>query len=80
KICHHQDSPYGQDVPEKITISIGIYTVVGNELTAEQCVARADEAMYQAKQEGRDRVVIYSARTAEIMGRENSAPLRPIYT
>ena len=80
KICHHQDSPFGQDVPERITISIGIYTVMDNELTAEQCVARADEAMYQAKQEGRDRVVIYSARTTQIMRRENSVPLRVIYT
>ncbi|WP_348771009.1 GGDEF domain-containing protein [Hafnia alvei] len=80
KICHHQDSPYGKDVPEKMTISIGIYTVTGNELTAEQCVARADEAMYRAKLEGRDRVVIYSALTAPMLGRENSAPLRAIYT
>lgn len=78
-ISDHMNSPFAQDVPDKVTISIGVYTVTDNALGAEQCVAYADAAMYQAKQEGRDRVVLYSARASELMGDKNKGTLEPAH-
>ncbi len=42
----------------RITASIGVATLNHVEETAEQVFKRADEALYQAKRQGRDRVVI----------------------
>jgi diguanylate cyclase (GGDEF)-like protein len=36
-------------LPERMTISMGVYTTHDNSVTAEACVQRADEAMYEAK-------------------------------
>ncbi|MDR8464431.1 GGDEF domain-containing protein, partial [Acinetobacter baumannii] len=33
-------------LPERMTISMGVYTTYDNSVTAEACVQRADEAMY----------------------------------
>src|SRR5690606_41011657 len=46
-------------LPEPITISMGIYTATTLPVTAEECVERADKAMYEAKEAGRNRVVVY---------------------
>lgn len=43
-----------------VTISVGIYTVTAPESDAEMCVKRADDAMYQAKTGGRNRVVSWA--------------------
>jgi diguanylate cyclase (GGDEF)-like protein len=45
------------DGPLWATVSIGVTTVVGNE-PVDQLVARADEALYRAKREGRNRVEV----------------------
>ncbi|HDK6713820.1 TPA: GGDEF domain-containing protein [Klebsiella quasipneumoniae] len=50
-----EDTP----LPERMTISMGVYTTHDGSVTAEECVQRADEAMYQAKNSGRNRVVIW---------------------
>ena len=52
----HEDS----DVDEIVTVSIGVATMMpaGNE-GWDQLVERADKALYQAKQIGRDRVVVF---------------------
>ncbi len=42
-------------LPERMTISMGVYTTYDNSVTAEACVQRADEAMYEAKNNGRNR-------------------------
>ena len=42
----------------KITISIGIGILKGKQRTVKALVAKADEAMYQAKSTGKNRVVI----------------------
>lgn len=55
---HDNESSHGQ-LPEKITISMGVFTTVQREAEAETCVQRADEAMYQAKAQGRNRVVVW---------------------
>ena len=46
-------------LPERMTISMGVYTTHDGSVTAEACVQRADEAMYEAKNSGRNRVVIW---------------------
>lgn len=46
-------------LPEPITISMGVFTADSPEITAERCVECADKAMYQAKETGRNRVVVF---------------------
>jgi diguanylate cyclase (GGDEF) domain len=46
-------------LPEQVTISIGVFTATVQETEVEICVQRADEAMYQAKEQGRNRVVAW---------------------
>jgi two-component system, cell cycle response regulator len=49
-----------EQLPEPITISMGVFTATSAETTAETCVECADKAMYEAKETGRNRVVVYS--------------------
>ena len=48
----------------QVTASIGITPVAGADLTPEELMVRADLAMYQAKESGRDRISIYTPETA----------------
>lgn len=51
-------SPPYKENASSITISLGVATVVPDTLSsAEELVAKADQALYMAKSEGRDRVV-----------------------
>lgn len=70
---HDEHNSQGQ-LPERITISMGVFTATRPEFSVEVWVQRADEAMYQAKESGRNRVVAWeemerqknlSARTGE---------------
>jgi diguanylate cyclase (GGDEF)-like protein len=47
-------------VPERMTISMGVYTATHPQISAEECVQRADKAMYDAKNGGRNKVVVWS--------------------
>lgn len=47
-------------VPERMTISMGVYTAMHSLVSAEECVQRADKAMYDAKNGGRNKVVVWS--------------------
>jgi|GEM_PF-5819293 len=47
---------YDFGLPQKITASFGVTQYIGGE-TSEQIIKRADKAMYQAKENGRNRVV-----------------------
>ncbi|POP47193.1 GGDEF domain-containing protein [Superficieibacter electus] len=58
-IAGHDATSSQQQLPESITLSLGVYTATSPELTAEACVERADKAMYQAKETGRNRVVVW---------------------
>lgn len=58
KIKHIQIK-YGATVLEKITISQGIAMFPENGTTAEELIEAADKALYKAKHEGRDRIVVY---------------------
>lgn len=58
----HRDS----DVSSRVTISIGVATCVpGPGLSLEMLVNAADKALYEAKNEGRDRVRIGARLTAD---------------
>ncbi|HDR2791633.1 MULTISPECIES: GGDEF domain-containing protein [Enterobacter] len=46
-------------LPEPITISMGVFTATSSQITAEYCVESADKAMYEAKETGRNRVVVF---------------------
>lgn len=58
-IAGHDAATSQQQLPEPITISLGVYTATSPSLSAETCVERADKAMYQAKETGRNRVVVW---------------------
>ena len=47
------------ELPERMTISMGVFTTQNTDISAEECVRRADEAMYEAKNNGRNRVVVW---------------------
>lgn len=53
-----KSSTNGQ-LPEPITISMGVFTATSAQTTAEECVESADKAMYEAKETGRNRVVVF---------------------
>jgi two-component system, cell cycle response regulator len=44
-----------------VTISIGIASLAGPEDTAASVLKRADQALYRAKRDGRNRVVLDAA-------------------
>ncbi|HHA1762748.1 GGDEF domain-containing protein [Enterobacter cloacae] len=46
-------------LPEPITISMGVFTATSVGVTAEECVGNADKAMYEAKETGRNRVIVF---------------------
>jgi len=46
-------------LPEPITISMGVFTTTSPNITTEECVESADKAMYEAKETGRNRVVVF---------------------
>ena len=49
----------------KITVSLGIATWPDNGRTAEEVLKNADQALYQAKRQGRNRVVMSTRRCLE---------------
>ena len=52
-----EDAVSGLPVNDRVTVSIGLATWEGPEDSLENMLARADQALYRAKAEGRDRVV-----------------------
>jgi diguanylate cyclase (GGDEF)-like protein len=73
----------GTELPQTITVSVGIATCPGDATEAQLLVERADAALYRAKEGGRNRVCVHgdttrSYRRAEIRlnGRFRSGPER----
>ena len=54
-------SEWHEGLPERMTISMGVFTTQDAHVAAEECVKRADTAMYEAKNTGRNRVVVWQA-------------------
>ena len=54
------DFPHGKSQPlQRVTVSIGVSTFSSLVNTAENIIAAADRALYQAKNQGKDQVVFY---------------------
>lgn len=49
---------------ERVTCSIGVTVACAGELEPERLIARADAALYKAKAEGRDKVVVHDGMDA----------------
>lgn len=58
-IAEHDAQSSQSQLPEPITISMGVFTAIDTAVNVEECVRRADEAMYRAKEAGRNRVVVW---------------------
>jgi len=55
----------GLPADANITISVGVSTCPRDATSLDELMKLADEALYQAKGEGRDRVVLYGAGRRE---------------
>src|SRR6185312_5121966 len=64
--CHLRDAFADASIP--ITISFGIASHPGHAETAASLVRAADEALYGAKQSGRNRSVIHSVALRDLVG------------
>jgi len=54
--------PFQTAIAERLSLSVGCYTDIPTaEMSFEKFILRADEALYRAKNEGRNRVSIYTA-------------------
>ena len=61
----------------RVTISIGVATMRGNQMSFDDLLHCADLAMYQAKEQGRDTVVCYQNIAAVQERRVNTNLLQP---
>ncbi len=66
RIAHAFESPFsvkGQNI--RVTASIGLAIAPENGMTADELMRHADIALYEAKNQGRDRAVLFCAEMAE---------------
>lgn len=52
----HKFSSY----PNKLTVSLGVATYYNNLVKPEDIISKADKALYEAKNSGRDKVVVFN--------------------
>ncbi|MFA5162403.1 MAG: sensor domain-containing diguanylate cyclase [Elusimicrobiales bacterium] len=63
-------APFSKTEPLKISVSQGIAAYPGDARTADELLARADEALYWSKTHGRGRIAFYG----EVFGAKNHKP------
>lgn len=64
--AHVANTPFdiqGSDKPLLVTVSIGAAMITPADNTVDDLLARADQALYQAKQSGRNKVVLWQNKT-----------------
>jgi diguanylate cyclase (GGDEF)-like protein/PAS domain S-box-containing protein len=66
-----------QQGPVALTVSIGIATIDNATPTWERLLCRADDAMYEAKRTGKDKVVVYDHLLAGLLEASRQAPDNP---
>lgn len=62
RICemiHNYKGKVPNKPPFRISASLGVYEFDGSEINLDEGIKRADEALYQAKQQGKNQVVCY---------------------
>jgi diguanylate cyclase (GGDEF)-like protein len=59
-IQQHRGFRDGRGNPREITVSVGVAVYPDTAKTGDQLFSQADEAMYRAKQRGKNQVVLYS--------------------
>ncbi|NCO43248.1 MAG: hypothetical protein COZ06_35415 [Armatimonadetes bacterium CG_4_10_14_3_um_filter_66_18] len=64
---------YSPGIAEKVTISIGAAQLTSDMKDAEALLKAADQALYQAKQQGRDRVVLAQQTPSESVAPEGKS-------
>ncbi len=69
--------PYEEDQPNgNLTVSMGVANLPDDALDGDELVEKADEALYHAKQTGRNRVCLYEAESGA--GRKHSHHVSPV--
>jgi two-component system, cell cycle response regulator len=58
----------------RLTVSIGVAYSAGKTAIPETMLARADQALYQAKRSGKNRVCMYEAKHIKLMPAKSSRP------
>lgn len=66
----------GVGTPEKLTLSFGLSTWHGPDDSPSELLRRADAALYEAKQHGRDCLMVWAAQTASSQPGEGVAEQR----
>jgi diguanylate cyclase (GGDEF)-like protein/PAS domain S-box-containing protein len=79
KIAALQLPHVGSQVSQYVTVSLGVASMVPpSESGASNLIAAADQALYQAKGLGRDRIQVYQADSATAKTNGTAAPVRPV--
>lgn len=63
----HQDIHYRDKALSRLTISVGVTTLGLSETDADDLLRQADKALYAAKQNGRNQVMVYSEQLVSSM-------------
>ncbi len=60
--------PLEHGMPLSFTVSIGIVTLFGRDTNVDTLLGYADEALYEAKRNGRNRICVYAQASVEELG------------
>ena len=79
KIAALQVPHAGSQVSQYVTVSLGVASIVpASESGTEILIAAADQALYEAKAQGRDRIQLYQPDPASSKPNGTPHPMRPV--